>query len=108
MAWLLLVLGGIMEWGWPIGLKVASVPGRFRVAAAGVAAICMILSGLFLYFAQRTLPVGTAYAVWTGIGVVGTFVLGMVLLKEPVVVARFVFVGLIILGMVGLRLTSTS
>jgi quaternary ammonium compound-resistance protein SugE len=64
----------------------------------------MMASGLFLMLAQRDLPIGTAYAVWTGIGTVGTFALGILILKEPAAAARFACVGLIIAGIVGLKL----
>ena len=97
-----------MEWGWPLGLKVASLPGRFRVTAGAIAVICILLSGGFLYLAQRSLPVGTAYAVWTGIGSLGTFLLGILLLGEPAHASRFLYVGLIILGVIGLRFSAPS
>jgi quaternary ammonium compound-resistance protein SugE len=68
--------------------------------------VSIILSGWFLLLAQRTIPIGTAYAVWTGIGAVGTFVLGMVFLGEPAQLARFFFVGLIVAGILGLKWAS--
>ena len=108
MAWILLIVGGVFEWGWPIGLKLASVPGRVRIAAWALAVVCMIASGVCLFLAQRSLPVGTAYAVWTGIGSVGTFALGILIFHEPADVTRFLFVGLIVVGIVGLRVTSST
>jgi quaternary ammonium compound-resistance protein SugE len=66
----------------------------------------MLLSGVFLFLAQRTIPVGTAYAIWTGIGAVGAFVLGILFLDEPARLDRFIFVGIIIVGLVGLKLSS--
>ena len=107
-AWIYLIVGGIFEWGWPIGMKLAVAPGRFRVFAWALAIVCMVLSGLFLYLAQRSIPVGTAYAIWTGIGTVGTFGLGMLFLHEPVEFTRFLLVGLIVAGIIGLRLTSSA
>ncbi len=105
MAWLHLVIAGIMEWGWPIGLKFAANPAH-RLWAIALAVISIGLSGYFLLLAQRTLPIGTAYAVWTGIGAVGTFALGILVLGEPAQTARFFFVGLIVVGILGLKLSS--
>jgi quaternary ammonium compound-resistance protein SugE len=105
VAWLYLVIAGIMEWGWPMGLKFASHPAH-RGWAIALAIVSIGLSGFFLLLAQRTLPIGTAYAVWTGIGAVGTFVLGIVVLGEPAQLARFFFVGLILVGILGLKLSS--
>lgn len=105
MAWLYLVIAGIMEWGWPMGLKFASHPGH-RGWAITLAVVSILLSGYFLLLAQRTIPIGTAYAVWTGIGAVGTFFLGIVVLGEPAQLARFLFVGLIVVGILGLKLSS--
>lgn len=70
------------------------------------AVVCMALSGAFLLVAQKTIPIGTAYAVWTGIGAVGTFALGIAVFSEPAHVARFFFVGLIVVGIVGLKVAS--
>ena len=105
MPWLQLVIAGIMEWGWPMGLKFASHPGN-RWWAITLAIVSIALSGYFLLLAQRSIPIGTAYAVWTGIGAVGTFVLGIIVLGEPAQTARFFFVGLIIVGILGLKLSS--
>ena len=105
MAWLYLLIAGIMEWGWPIGLKFASMP-QHRGWAINLAIVSIVLSGVFLLLAQRTIPIGTAYAVWTGIGAVGTFLLGIVLLGEPATLARFFFVGVILVGIAGLKLSS--
>jgi quaternary ammonium compound-resistance protein SugE len=105
MPWLYLLIAGIMEWGWPIGLKFASMP-QHRWWAITMATVSIVLSGVFLLLAQRTIPIGTAYAVWTGIGAVGTFVLGIVVLGEPASLARFFFVGLILVGIAGLKLST--
>ena len=106
MAWIYLVIAGILEWGWPMGLKFAFKNGAFSLWPALGAAVSMGASGIFLYLAQRTLPIGTAYAVWTGIGAVGTFVLGIVIFKEPANAMRMVCVGLILAGIIGLKLAS--
>jgi quaternary ammonium compound-resistance protein SugE len=106
VSWFYLIIAGVMEWGWPIGLKYAWTEQGFRFWPAAGAGLSMALSGLFLFLAQRNLPIGTAYAVWTGIGAVGTFVLGILVLGDPVQTMRFVCVGLIVLGIIGLKLTS--
>ncbi|HEY8503229.1 MAG TPA: multidrug efflux SMR transporter [Gemmataceae bacterium] len=106
MAWVYLVIAGVMEWGWPIGLKLAWTENGIRFWPALFAVVTMFASGGFLLLAQREIPMGTAYAVWTGIGAVGAFLLGILFLNEPAQVSRFVCVGLIVAGIVGLRLTS--
>jgi len=105
VAWVYLVIAGVMEWGWPMGLKFAAEPAK-RAWAIPLAIVSIVLSGWFLLLAQRTLPIGTAYAVWTGIGAAGTFALGILILGEPAQLARFLFVGLILAGIVGLKLAS--
>ena len=104
MAWLVLVIAGLFEVGWAIGLKYTDGFTRPWPTAATVAA--MVISVALLGVAMRTLPVGTAYAVWTGIGAVGTVLLGIVLFQEPATVARLACVGLIVAGIVGLKLTA--
>ena len=108
MAWAYLVLAGLMEWGWPVGLKYAMAEGAFRFWPALGAVISMAFSGAFLLLAQRTIPMGTAYAIWTGIGAVGAFVLGILLFKEPAQLMRCVFVGVIIMGIIGLKMVSSD
>lgn len=106
MAWLYLIIAGIFEWGWPVGLKLGLSDASLRWGWIAFAGICMAISGALLLIAQKTIPMGTAYAVWTGIGAVGTFVLGLLLFSEPATLARFFFVGLIVVGIVGLKLAS--
>ena len=106
MSWIYLLVAGVFEWGWPMGLKYAWRDGQFYLWPAVIAIISMLASGFFLFLAQRTIPVGTAYAVWTGIGAVGTFVLGILLLNEPSHAARWLCAGLIIAGIVGLKFVS--
>jgi len=107
MAWLYLIIAGIFEWGWPVGLKLGLAEAGLRWGWIGFSVLCMVASGTLLLIAQKTIPMGTAYAVWTGIGAVGAFVLGLLLFSEPATLARFFFVGLIVAGIVGLKLVST-
>ncbi len=104
VAWLLLVVAGLLEVGWAIGLKYTEGFTRPLPTAATVAA--MVASVGLLGVAMKTLPVGTAYAVWVGVGAVGTAALGMVLFQEPATVGRLVSLALIVAGIVGLKLAS--
>jgi quaternary ammonium compound-resistance protein SugE len=104
MSWLILVIAGLFETGWAIGLKYTEGFTRLWPSIWTVAA--MIVSFWLLAFAMKTLPVGTAYGVWVGIGAVGTVILGIVLFNEPVNPMRLISVGLIILGIIGLKLSS--
>ena len=101
MAWVILVIAGLLEIAWAVGLKYTD--GFTRVWPTVGTAIALVASMLLLGLAVRTLPLGTAYAVWTGIGTVGTAILGMALLGEPVTTLRVVFIGLIVCGIVGLK-----
>lgn len=105
MAWLVLVIAGLFEVAWAIGLKYTEGFSRFWPSAGTVAA--MVVSVVLLGWAMRTLPVGTAYAVWTGIGAVGTVILGIVLFGEPATLSRLFCVGMIVAGIAGLKLTHT-
>ena len=102
MAWLLLVCAGLLEIGWAIGLKFTD--GFSRPVPSLVTGVLMVSSVLLLGIAVRSLPVGTAYAVWTGIGTVGTAILGMVLFGESTEAARMLFLAMIVAGIVGLKL----
>ncbi len=106
MAWVYLVIAGIFEWGWPVGLKLGWTEEGARWGWVAFSVLCMAVSGGLLLTAQKSIPMGTAYAVWTGIGAVGTFVLGIVFFSEPAALARFFFVGLIVVGILGLKLSS--
>ena len=101
MPWLILVLAGLFEIGWAIGLKYTAGFTRLLPSVATVTA--MILSMGLLGLAVRTLPIGTAYAIWTGIGTVGTALLGIALFGEPAGFLRLLFVSLIIVGIAGLK-----
>jgi len=104
MAWTALVFAGLLEIGWAIGLKYTQ--GFTRLWPSVGTGLAMVLSFGLLSYALRTIPVGTGYAVWTGIGAAGTAVLGMVFLGESREVLRMVCIGLIVAGVVGLRLVS--
>jgi quaternary ammonium compound-resistance protein SugE len=106
MHWVYLLVAGVLEIGWPYGLKRAMEDDTIRPGWMVFASVAMLASGFFLMLAQRTLPIGTAYAIWTGIGAVGTFLLGVFLLGEPKEVARFVCVGIIAAGIIGLKVFS--
>lgn len=104
MAWWLLVVAGLFEIGWAIGLKYTDGFTRLWPSAATLAA--MLISVALLAIAMRAIPVGTAYAVWTGIGAVGTVILGIVLFAEPATLVRLACIGLIVAGIAGLKLTA--
>lgn len=106
MAWALLFAAGILEIGWAIGLKYTDGFTRLWPSIWTIAA--MVVSMYLLALAARTLPIGTAYAVWVGIGAAGAMVLGMVLLGEPRSLARIVCVSLIVAGVVGLKLVDPA
>lgn len=104
MAWTVLFIAGLFEVAWAIGLKYTAGFTRLWPSVGTVAA--MVASVLLLGYAMRSLPVGTAYAVWTGIGAIGTVLLGIVLFGEPATAARLACVALIVAGIVGLKLTA--
>ena len=106
MAWAYLIVAGLFEWGWPVGLKLGLADTGLRWGWIAFSIACMSASGGFLLVAQKTIPMGTAYAVWTGIGAVGAFLLGLAFFGEAATTARFLFVGLIIMGIIGLKLSS--
>lgn len=104
MPWILLVVAGLLEVGWAIGLKYTEGFTRWWPSVATV--VAMVGSVVLLGLAMRSLPVGTAYAVWVGVGAVGTALLGMVLFGEAASPARLASLGLIVAGIVGLKLAS--
>jgi len=106
MEWIFLIIAGILEWGWPVGLKYAWSDKGFNLFPALAALFFIVSSGVFLFLAQREIPMGTAYAVWVGIGAVGTFFLGIILFNEPAQLMRFIFLGFIIIGIAGLKFSS--
>jgi quaternary ammonium compound-resistance protein SugE len=102
MAWFYLFIAGIFEIAWAVGMKFTEGFSRFWPTAGVLSA--MLLSVYFLSLATRTLPIGTAYAVWTGIGIVGTTLLGMVIFGESATLIRMGLITLILLAVIGLRL----
>ena len=104
MAWLMLVVAGLFEVGWAIGLKYTD--GFTRLWPTVGTLLAMVISLGLLGLAMKTLPVGTSYAVWVGVGAVGTAILGIVLLGEPATAGRLISLGLIVAGIVGLKLAS--
>lgn len=106
MAWVVLVLAGLFEVGWAIGLKYTE--GFTRLWPTLWTVSTMIISLWLLGVAMRSLPVGTAYSIWVGVGAVGTVVLGIVLLGEPANTARLLSVALIIAGIIGLKLATPA
>ncbi|MCA9529751.1 MAG: multidrug efflux SMR transporter [Myxococcales bacterium] len=105
MAWLYLLIAGLFEMGWPVGLKLAQREG-LRVVGLSLAVLFMAVSGWLLWLAQREIPLGTSYAVWTGMGAAGTFVIGLVFFGDPTSVPRFLGVALILVGVVLLKVAS--
>ena len=106
MAWIYLLLAGVFEWGWPVGLKLEVTVTGYDGIWVLFAGVSMFASGYLLLLAQRTIPMGTAYAVWTGIGAVGTFLLGILFFGDAATLQRFFFIGLIVVGIVGLKMAS--
>lgn len=104
MAWIILFIAGLFEMGWAVGLKYSE--GLTRLWPSLWTAASMAVSLYLLAVALRTLPLGTAYAVWTGIGAAGTAILGMILFNEPRDVVRLLCIALILAGIVGLKLTA--
>lgn len=106
MAWIYLIVAGLLEIGWAIGLKYTE--GWTRLAPSVLTGSAMIVSFFFLSQALKTIPIGTGYAVWTGIGAVGTAILGMIVFNESRDIARILCIFLIVVGIVGLKMFSTE
>ena len=102
MAWIYLFIAAIFEVGWPVGLKMAEVSSS-KIYWVLFAVIAMPLSGFFLYIAQKTIPIGTAYAVWTGIGATCTFLIGVIFFNDALSLIRFLGVFFIIIGVALLK-----
>lgn len=104
MDWIYLIIAGISEIGWPLGLKLSQTTTH-KIPWIFFAIATMGLSSYFLWIAQKSIPIGTAYAVWTGIGAVGTFLVGILLFKDPSNLFRFFSVLLIVMGIIGLKIS---
>jgi quaternary ammonium compound-resistance protein SugE len=100
--WISLLFAGLFEIGWPLGLKLAGLP-NMKVWGIALAAISMTLSGILLWFSLKGIPIGTAYAVWTSIGAVGTFAIGVLVFGDPSIPMRWVGVAFILLGVILLK-----
>jgi quaternary ammonium compound-resistance protein SugE len=103
MAWIYLMLAGLFEIGWPVGLKMAQ-QNETRVIGIISAVVFMMVSGLFLWLAQKQIPIGTSYAIWTGIGAAGTFIVGILFYGDPASLSRYLGVALIVAGVATLKL----
>ena len=103
MAWVYLVFAGLFEIGWPVGLKMAQ-QAETRLSGILIAVAFMAVSGFLLWLAQKEIPIGTSYAVWTGIGAAGTFLVGIMFYGDPASLGRYLGVILIIAGVATLKL----
>lgn len=104
MAWILLIIAGLFEIGWPLGFKLASMHSKYFIWFIGLSILSMGLSGYFLYLAQKSIPIGTAYVIWTGIRAIGTVLLGILFFHDSANIFRLLFLSLILIGIVGLKL----
>ena len=102
MSWVYLIIAGCLEIGWPVGLKMAQTP-ETRISGIVIAIVFMVASGFLLWLAQKQIPIGTAYAVWTGIGAAGTFFVGVMFYQDPTSFLRYLGVLLIISGVILLK-----
>jgi quaternary ammonium compound-resistance protein SugE len=105
MAWVYLVLAGMFEIAWPLGLKISQAPAS-RVLGLAIAIVGMGISGWLLWLAQRHIPIGTAYAVWTGIGAAGTFLVGVMFFGDAASLGRYLGILLIVGGVVALKVAN--
>ena len=104
MAWILLIIAGLFEIGWPLGFKLASMHSKYFIWFIGLSILSMGLSGYFLYLAQKSIPIGTAYVIWTGTGAIGSVLLGILFFHDSANIFRLLFLSLILIGIVGLKL----
>lgn len=105
LAWAYLLIAGVLEIGWPLGFKLSQTTS-YRIVFILMAVVCMAMSGVFLWLAQRDIPIGTAYAVWTGIGAAGTFLIGVFVFNDSASMMRILSFLLIVTGVIGLRMTA--
>jgi len=100
--WIYLIVAGFFEIGWPLGLKLASI-SSFKILGPIISVVSMAISGILLWLSLKGISIGTAYAVWTGIGAVGTFIIGVLFFNDPSILLRWIGVSLIILGVIFLK-----
>jgi quaternary ammonium compound-resistance protein SugE len=105
VAWLYLLTAGLFEIGWPVGLKLAQKTDT-RIIGIVIAVVCIGISGSLLWLAQKQIPIGTSYAVWTGIGAAGTFLVGIMFFGDASSWGRYLGVGLIVAGVAMLKLSN--
>ena len=103
MAWIYLIMAGLFEIGWPVGLKMAQAPDS-RLSGVVIAIVCMGISGWLLWLAQKQIPIGTSYAVWTGIGAAGTFLVGVMFYGDVASLGRYLGIILIVSGVITLKM----
>ena len=106
MSWIVLFIAGLLEVVWAVGLKYTH--GFSRLVPSVITIVAMVVSMALLSWAMKTLPVGTAYAVWTGIGALGAVLVGILLFREPVTAPRLLFMALLLIGIIGLKITSAE
>ncbi len=104
MSWIYLIIAGIFEVGWPLGFKLASTYTKYSILFIGLSVVSMTLSGVFLYIAQKTIPIGTAYVIWTGVGAVGTLIIGILFFGDSANFWRLFFITMIIIGVIGTKI----
>ncbi|MCR4658748.1 MAG: hypothetical protein K5650_00440 [Bacteroidales bacterium] len=108
MHWIYLTVATLFEMGWPLGFKLASLHHDRMALWLAVSALSMALSGVFLYLAQKAIPISTAYIIWTGIGAVGTFVIGLLMFGDSASFWRIFFATMILIGIVGIEITGSK
>ena len=114
MSWIYLIIAGILEIGWPLGMKLSTTAEGTSghtarmITALSFSVVCMAASGFFLWLASKSIPIGTAYAIWTGVGAVGTFFIGIIFFNDSANPLRFLSAFLLVAGIIGLKLTSTA
>ncbi len=104
MSWVYLIIAGLFEIGWPLGFKLASTYQRYSIAFIGLSVISMALSGVFLYIAQKSIPIGTAYVIWTGVGAAGTLLIVIFFFGDSTGFWRLFFITMIIIGVIGTKI----
>ena len=102
--WFYLIAAGLFEIGWPLGLKLSAIPS-YKIIGPVIAIVSMTISGILLWLSLKGISIGTAYAVWTGIGAAGTFIIGVLFFNDPSILFRWIGVSFIILGVIFLKVS---